>query len=426
MMEVGQGFNIMVSTNNRVLRWFISSKWLCLFVLAVFVPGLITSSVLALPSDDIDAIYRDSVHYAVPPPASSRCGSDSGTEPLVGSENAEKSYNFLVGQGLTPEQAAGIAGNLAIESAFIPNRQEVGQTWGNGGWGIAQWTGGRREALRSAVEKAGLPYNDSTEVQLSAEENDALLSFQLEYMVNESQERTMRDDPNTKEWDGLKAVSGVEEAVEYWQYNYERPGVLATTERIEAAKDILSQYGSNTATSNGSTCDSGGGSGVIVGGFSLPVDQKWFDQHKNWFTKPHHDYPAADIPVPDGTKIYSMTAGKVIKAPIVKGNSSYGQGVQIQASDGTIFIYAHGKDGGSIPGAKEGDTVSAGQLIMHSSYTGNVSPPGPAGAHLHLEIRPAGAGFEGVVCPQDLLVAIGEKRAEIPAIGDLPRNGCTY
>lgn len=36
-------------------------------------------------------------------------------------------------------------------------------------------------------------------------------------------------------------------------------------------------------------------------GYALPVDRYWYEQHPDWFSRPHHDYPAIDIPVPTGT-----------------------------------------------------------------------------------------------------------------------------
>lgn len=97
-------------------------------------------------------------------------------------------------------------------------------------------------------------------------------------------------------------------------------------------------------------------------------------------------------------------------------NGGYGLGVEIDAGNGVIFIYGHGSDGGSIPGAHEGDTVQAGQLIMHSANTGH-----SYGAHLHLEIRVNGTK----VCPQNLLDALGKGQTP-PDVASLPKSGCSY
>ncbi|HET7720963.1 MAG TPA: glucosaminidase domain-containing protein, partial [Acidimicrobiales bacterium] len=52
-------------------------------------------------------------------------------------------------------------------------------------------------------------------------------------------------------------------------------------------------------------------SAEVTDGYSLPVDPVWYQQHPTWFSKPHHDYPAADIPVPTGTLLYATTAGTI-------------------------------------------------------------------------------------------------------------------
>src|SRR5690606_19932605 len=62
---------------------------------------------------------------------------------LTGADNPEKVWNFLTTQaGLSPEQAAGIMGNLAQESGPDIDPAAVE---GNGiGFGIAQWSYERR------------------------------------------------------------------------------------------------------------------------------------------------------------------------------------------------------------------------------------------------------------------------------------------
>jgi murein DD-endopeptidase MepM/ murein hydrolase activator NlpD len=157
------------------------------------------------------------------------------------------------------------------------------------------------------------------------------------------------------------------------------------------------------------------GAPVSADGYSLPVDRVWYDQNTRWFTKPHHDYPAADIPVPEGTPVYAMVSGVVTAAPV---GGRCGLGVSYRGDDGMSYVSCHGSDGGVVVGP--GDRVSAGQVIMHSSWTGNVQPPGPAGTHLHQGVRRNGAEL----CPQPLFQAIADRRpVDIKA---LPSSGCSY
>lgn len=156
-------------------------------------------------------------------------------------------------------------------------------------------------------------------------------------------------------------------------------------------------------------CGPGGG-GQVVGGYSLPVDRHWYDEHRVWFTKPHHDYPAADIPVPTGTPIYAMVPGTIAGTPTT---GRCGIGVVVNGDDGAQYSYCHGLS--VSPTVAVGDRVEAGQQIMLSASTGNSTGP-----HLHLGIRVGGQQR----CPQPLLVAIAEGRPI--DISGLPAFGCSF
>jgi hypothetical protein len=152
------------------------------------------------------------------------------------------------------------------------------------------------------------------------------------------------------------------------------------------------------------------GSAFTVGDYALPVDRVWYDEHPRWFTKPHHDYPAADIPVPTGTPLYAMTSGVVTS---LTASGKCGIGVILTGDDGAQYTYCHGLPGSHAVAA--GQTVTAGQFLMSSASTGNSTGP-----HLHLGIRVAGVQR----CPQQLLVAIAE--GGTVSVSDLPTAGCSY
>jgi len=328
------------------------------------------------------------------------CGGGSST--LTGSDNAEKIYNFFTGQGFKPFQAAGIMGNMMDESKLNPRSIEPYPTEGDQprrgkGFGLVQWTfADRQEPLEQKAAAAGVLPSD--------------LGIQLQYVMDELQGRWKST------YDKFLATTTVEQATEVILVEYEIPGnkARARRERIPYARDFLIQFGSSSgggAPSSGSVV-CGGGNGEVVNGFSLPVDRKFYDENPEWFTKPHHDYPAADIPVPTGSRVYSMTDGTVIKAPV---NGGCGVGVIIDDANGVRYTYCHGSDGGTVSGARTGDKVTAGQFIMSSASTGDSSGP-----HLHLQITVSGQNR----CPQTLFTGIAEGTP--PDVNTLPSGGCTY
>jgi hypothetical protein len=65
--------------------------------------------------------------------------------------NLDTILAFLQGKGLTPAQAAGVAGNLQVESGFNPAAYNAGE----GAIGIAQWENGRRTALDNFAARTG-------------------------------------------------------------------------------------------------------------------------------------------------------------------------------------------------------------------------------------------------------------------------------
>jgi lysophospholipase L1-like esterase len=147
--------------------------------------------------------------------------------------------------------------------------------------------------------------------------------------------------------------------------------------------------------------------------YALPVAQTWYVQHPDWFTKPHHDYAAADIPVPTGTPVVAATAGVVI---VSDTGGDCGHGVIVAGDDGATYTYCHG----SSDLVTSGQRVATGQLLMLSGWSGNVEPAGPGGAHLHFQINIPNVA--GTVCPQPALVAWADS-ATID-VHALPSTGC--
>ena len=341
---------------------------------------------------------------------------------LRGSSNKEQIFNFFTDSGYDPVVAAGFIGNMMEESTLNPRALQPGTTGDapihGRGYGLVQWTFTERQ--QPLIDQAAAKNKPVYDMQV-----------QLEYVVWELENKFKTVNDRLKNISGETPNPGtelVDKATEIIEIYYEthagiNPNLPETSPpqalhqfRKDEARKALAELGSGSGASQvtGSvTCASTVG-GQTTGGFSLPLERKWYDEHKVWFTKTHHSgSPASDIPVPTGTPVFSMTSGKIIKAP---NQGGYGIGVTIDAGNGVIINYGHGSDGGSIDGAKEGDTVEAGALIMHSASTGRSTGP-----HLHVDIRVNGK----MVCPQTWFVAVAENQP-IPRFEDLPSSGCTH
>lgn len=182
------------------------------------------------------------------PDASCGVPSKSGSPTLIGNSNAEKIWNFLVGKGLTNEQTAGVMGNIQAESNYEPGAVESNSV----GFGIAQWSYGRRTALEAAAKKKGVAVSD--------------MAFQLEYLYQELTAReTNRPEYRqfSNEWDMIKGQKTIEDALVAFHHEFEishlmnepDPRAAVIRERLKAAKDAFASFSKNTPTASSGKSD---------------------------------------------------------------------------------------------------------------------------------------------------------------------------
>ena len=94
-----------------------------------------------------------------------------------------------------------------------------------------------------------------------------------------------------------------------------------------------------------------------------------------------------DFALAAGSPIRATMAGTVIS---VSRGGAYGNLTKIDHGGGVASWYAHQ----SRQSVRVGQRVGAGAVIGYVGFTGNVRPAGPAGSHLHFEIRLRGSAVD--------------------------------
>jgi cell wall-associated NlpC family hydrolase len=135
-------------------------------------------------------------------------GTQEDVKELTGNEAIVAS--FLLGKGVDKLHTAAIMGNISAESSFDPGIVES-----NGvGYGICQWSFGRRTSLELYALSAGKPSNDIT--------------MQLEFLWAEMTGEGKAAAYSNVQYDHSKflEITDLEEAVYYWGREFERPNEL--------------------------------------------------------------------------------------------------------------------------------------------------------------------------------------------------------
>ena len=141
------------------------------------------------------------------PPLAETANIPAPSQPV---DNETATWNFLIGQGFSRNQTAGIMGNLQQEHNF--NTSDV-----PGGLGIAQWMSGRRD-------------------NLMARPNYLDINVQLQYLM---------DELNTGESAakaGILASDSLENAVYVFSSKFERCGTCHNEQRVAYAYQILGRH----------------------------------------------------------------------------------------------------------------------------------------------------------------------------------------
>lgn len=259
------------------------------FTVAIFLACVLTFSfavdsakVFAIP--DVQYYGGNNILYYDPDAVA--CSGDTaaaGTTSLRGASPREKIWNYLVDKGLSPEQAAGVMGNIAAESGFSATRRQgssdlFNSQFNSNAWGLAQWDGGRRfsgtnggvlgklrkahpELIKYTATEFGGP-NDDKKVPVA--DLDKLILFELDYLYQESTNRRVTATGYGRaanEWATLKLQKTVEDATVFWHNNFEVSADSAQRvleNRGGAAKAAFKDFGTKTGQpSSGDSATSG-------------------------------------------------------------------------------------------------------------------------------------------------------------------------
>ena len=203
-------------------------------------------------------------------------GGDPGVSPNFTGEGGDRAMNYLMSQGLTKEQAAGVAGNLQQESTFNPRADNTGtgENDTQGHFGIAQWDKVHRwPKVKKWMQDNNLdPYS---------------LDGQLQAMVWEAKERG--------DWSKLKEVTDASSAARSWLENFERSGeqpgdhgydarianarMWAEKELVAANPESRPATGPSTPNAPGATPNQPKSSQEIVENFGLNTGQRLYFEH---------------------------------------------------------------------------------------------------------------------------------------------------
>lgn len=145
---------------------------------------------------------------------------------------------FFKDKGLADVQVAAIMGNMYAESGMNPGASEVG----GGGFGLCQWTGGRRTKLESYAASVGKPASDlATQLEFFWDHDIFNGDWSGRYYITK---KKFDGDPEpgtivSGSKSKFMATKDVEEAVKEFCYGWERPGIPHIAKRVDKAKEYL-------------------------------------------------------------------------------------------------------------------------------------------------------------------------------------------
>lgn len=374
-----------------------SLLFLCMGVF-LLLPG-INSVYAQITQEELQSILDGYPHYN---PNEAECDPNSITT-LIGNDNAQKAFNFFILKGLTPEQSAGIVGNLRQESGVNPSSDNPAASGGGGG--IAQWEGGRwsgSNGLLAFAEEHNKPWDDlGLQLDFIWHEMPSQFAFGR---LGDLQAIMPNATADTSSLEAVKMSDTYQIATQAWEYTYERadPDFVNMENRIQYAGEVLAQYG-NSAPGAADPTSGCGGAGILVGNYSFPLAPR---TKRNYSNMPcnastgtytdrygksaqvqtcHHDgSPAFDLSYGgvDNQPIYAITNGTIEWVRPYGTCNSIAFRANLPGEDRSWYWYGHIV----AQGISDGQAVDAGDAIGYvagsDSHSSSCFASGP---HLHID-----------------------------------------
>ncbi len=248
---------------------------------------LMASPVSALSEEILDFYNLNGIYYYDPSGNNSRCY--NGTISLMGTKAIEKIWSGLT-TFMTPEQAAGVMGNMWSESNYFnpvqhevsqmnkyPNKDIINDETGSYGVGLIQWSGGRRVNMLRYIQSKDASlmsyflepniYSDQYNIngdkfiELAGEDVfDRLVQYELEYLKEELN--------TTRSYKGIFDTTTVEEATNFFLRHVEIPADPdgSYPVRLQHAQEIYNTLnGTMLGNSTGGNMNVTGSSITIIG-----------------------------------------------------------------------------------------------------------------------------------------------------------------
>lgn len=263
-------------------------------------------------------------------------------------------WGFLKSKGLNDIQVASIMGNIQQESGFEPSLVEAG----NGiGYGLCQWSFGRRVQLTSYAQVSGKPISD--------------IQTQLEFFWLEFSPEADRGSQANFQWivstypyTGFMSATTIEEATTIFCHGWERCAVNETTSALLRVRIPYANYYYNLYKGT-----NGAGGGNASGSVIIAEAEKHLGKAYVWGATGPNTFDCSGLVYYVYQETGRYTGGRTtaagyraIATPITEVEAQPGDLVFFTSGGNTHHIGIYAGNGQMIHAPQTGDVVKYGAI----------------------------------------------------------------